>query len=253
MTRSRIHAFGPIIAVFIFFYGCAPKWVVRPPNPGNPIRRIAILPMLNNSDDVEAPNRARAAFFDRIIHYQYDVKPLDETNLILNEQMGITLGRQLDLTTPQQLGETLGVDGVFYGYLLNFDETTLGVANTYKVRIGWKLVDTKTGKIAWGKGAAVMRAESVGGVAGLGAFEAEKVNALPGSADPMAEMPGLDRWVMMENKNIDATQGLVIGLGGKLLTTITGTTLKKEMDYAYRLIFGNMLTGPGSTAVAMGE
>jgi len=26
-----------------------------------------------------------------------------------------------------------GVEGVFYGYLLNFDEITTGVVNTYKV------------------------------------------------------------------------------------------------------------------------
>jgi len=250
MTRCRIHAFISLTIVFLLSPGCTPRMITRPPNPGNPIRSIAILPMLDNSDDVEAPDRARGAFYDRIKNYHYDVKPLDETNLILNEQMGITLGKQLEMTSPQQLGETLGVDGVFYGFLLNFDEVTIGVANTYKVRIGWKLVNTKTGEIVWGRGAAVMRAQSIGGVAGIGSLDTEKVDALPGSANPMAEMPGLDKWILMENKSVNAQEGLVLGLGGKLLDGLTGKRLQKEMDHAYRHIFSNMPAGPGSAPVA---
>lgn len=251
MKKLRIRAFILMTFVFILSSGCAPRLITLPPNPANPIRSIAILPMVNNSDDVEGPVRVRAAFYDRIVNFHYNVKPLDQTNLILNEQMGITLGRQLDMVTPQKLGETLGVEGVFYGYLLDFDETTLGVSNTYKVRIGWKLVDTKTGEIAWGKGVAVMRAESLGGVAGMGSSEAEKVNTLPGSANPMAEMPGLDRWIMMESKSVGAKEGMVMGLGGKLLDGITGKRLKKELDFGYQRLFSSMLTGPGGSAVAM--
>ncbi len=253
MIQVRAQALVALAVIVLLLPACAPRMISRPPNPSNPIRRVAILPMLNNADDVEAPDRVRAAFFDRIKNFHYDVQDLKETNLILNEQMGITLGRQLDMTAPKQLGDTLGVDGVFYGFLLDFDETTLGVSNTYKVRIGWKLVNTKTGQIAWGKGVAVMRAESIGGIAGLGSLETEKVNALPGSAEPMVEMPGLDRWILMENKSVDATEGLVIGLGGKLIGGLMGNSLKKEMDFAYRRLFSTMLTGPGATTVAISE
>ncbi|MBN4054292.1 DUF799 family lipoprotein [Nitrospira defluvii] len=241
------------MALTTLTYGCAARQISRPPNPSNPIRSIAILPMLNNSDDVEAPTRVREAFYNRIKNFHYDVTPLEETNRILNEQMGITLGRQLDMATAQKLGETLGVDGVFYGYLLNFDEITIGVLNTHKVRMGWKLVDTKTGKITWGKGIAVMRAESIGGFAGMGSNEAEKVGPLPGSADPMAEMPGLEKWVILENKSVGVAEGLVMGLGGKLIGSITGSSLKKEMEQALNRIFSGMPVGPGSSAIAIKE
>jgi len=236
---------------FLLISGCVAKQITRPPNPANPIRTIAVLPMLNNSGDVDGPERVRKEFYQRIGNFHYSVQPLEETNRILNEQMGITLGKQLDMVTPQKLGETLGVEGVFYGYLLNFDEITIGVVNTYKVRMGWKLVNTKTGDLAWGQGVAVKRAQSIGGLAGLGSLKADNVGPLPGSADPMAEMPGLDKWILMESKSVGAKEGLVLGLGGKLLGGITGSRLKREMEYAFQRLFPGMLAGPGGGVVAV--
>ncbi len=231
-----------------FSVGCAFGPRVIPTNPGNPIGSVAILPMLNNSDDVDAPTRVREAFFNRLSRYHYNVQALKETNDILNLQMGITKGKQLDLATPQQIGETLGVDGVFYGFLLNFDEVTTGVANTYKVRMGWKLVNTKTGNISWGKGVGVQSSQSIGGLAGLGSNEAEAVGPLPGSVNPMKEMPGLNKWISMGNQSTGLVGGLISGIGGKVVTGITGKNLESEMNFALNHLFPGMLIGPGVPA-----
>lgn len=228
-----------------FSMGCALGPRVLPTNPGNPIGSVAILPMLNNSDDVNAPIRVREAFYNRLSRYHYDVQTLKETNDILNLQMGITLGRQLDLATAQQIGETLGVDGVFYGYLLNFDAVTTGVANTYNVRMGWKLVNTKTGNIAWGKGVGVQSSQSIGGLAGLASRDAEEVGPLPGSVNPMKEMPGLNRWISMGNQSAGLVEGLVMGIGGAVVSGISGKNLESEMNYALNRLFPGMLIGPG--------
>ena len=150
MEKSRMSTLLLVMLSFLFTYGCAGKHIIHP-NPANPITSIAILPMVNLSDDVEGPERVRAEFYKRLSGYHYNIKPIKETNQILNQQMGITLGKQLDMVEAQKLGETLGVDGVFYGFLINFDEITTGVVNTYTVRMGWKLVNTKTGEIAWGR------------------------------------------------------------------------------------------------------
>ncbi|WDT79624.1 MAG: hypothetical protein MPW14_21225 [Candidatus Manganitrophus sp.] len=37
---------------------------------------------------------------------------MNEVDQILKDQMGLTLGSQLELTTPQKLGAALGVDAV---------------------------------------------------------------------------------------------------------------------------------------------
>jgi len=64
-------------------------------------------------------------------------------------------------------------------------------------------------------------------------------------------MPGLDKWIMMENKSVGATEGLVLGLGGKLLSGIAGNRLKREMDYAFQRLFPGMLVGPGDSVVTV--
>lgn len=232
-----------LIAVTWLASCAAPQAVIIPPNPDNPIKRVAILPVFNNSNDVEAPTRLREEFFNRLGRYHYDIQPLAETSEILNHQMGITLGKQYDLATPEEIGKTLGVDGVFYGYLLDFDEVTIGVANTYKVRMGWKLVDTKTGKITWGKGIAVQRTQSIGGLAALGSNKTEKVDSLPGSKDPMSEMPGLDKWVSMGHQSASLTEGLIGGIIGKIGGSIGGNSLQNEINFAYDHLFPNMLIG----------
>lgn len=243
MNRQKFKIALLLIAV-TWLAGCAvaPKAVMIPPNPDNPIKRVAILPIFNNSNDVDAPTRLREQFFNRLGGYHYDIQPLAETSEILNHQMGITLGKQFDMATPEEIGKTLGVDGVFYGYLLDFDEVTTGFVNSYKVRMGWKLVDIKTGKISWGKGVAVHRSQSMGGVAGikaqLGLNEAEKVDALPGSTDPMSEMPGLDKWISMGHESSSLAGGVFGAIIGKV-----GNSLEKESNFAYDRLFPNMLIG----------
>lgn len=254
MNRQKFKIVLLLAVVTWFIAGCAgapPPRAAIPPNPANPIKRVAILPVFNNSSDVDAPINLREAFHNRLGGYYYDIQPLAETSEILNQQMGITLGKQFDMATPEEIGKTLGVDGLFYGYLLDFDEVTTGIANIYKVRMGWKLVDTKTGKISWGKGVAVRRTQSVGNIAGsmhalgaatdkAGLTQAEKIEAVPGSKDPVSEMPGLDAWVSMGDESV----GVAGGLFGAALGKFTNQGLKNEINFAYDRLFPGMLVGP---------
>ncbi len=244
MNKQKLKTALLLVSMAWLLASCATPQIAIPANPANPIKRIAILPVLNNSNDVDAPTRIKEEFAKRLGSYHYEIQPLAETNEILNQQMGITLGKQFDLATPQEIGKTLGVDGLFYGYLLDFDEITTGAVNSYKVRIGWKLVDTKTGKISWGKGVAVQRTQSLGGLAGLRSSEAEKVNALPGSKDPMNEMPGLNKWISMGNQSTSLTEGLIGGIIGKVGGSIGGNSLQNEINFAYDHLFRGMLIGP---------
>ena len=85
----------------------------------------------------------------------YVVKDLKETDKILRDRMGITLGGQLSLTTAQELGRELGVEGVLYGTLMDFDESTLGAINVKKVRGKFKIVNATTGQTVWERGLGV--------------------------------------------------------------------------------------------------
>jgi hypothetical protein len=233
-----------------------------------PIKTIAVLPMVNNSIDVDAPAKVRQLFYNKIQAYRYQVKPLTETDDILNLQMGITLGKQLAYTTPQKLGEMLNVEGVFYGFLLDYDETVSGVYNVHKVRMGWKLVSTKTGEVLWGRGIAVKSETGGGGVGAVASLASrindadEEIRNLPVSTDPLHEMPGLDHWVFMTRKKsrtdraVDSVasralgkygfaSALVSSLGNEVREGANGTRLKQETDHALHRLFSHMLKGNG--------
>lgn len=232
---------------FLLIQGCAGLMQI-PANPSNPIKTVAILPMVNETIDVEAPQKVRTAFIDRLGKYHYQIQPLAETDQLLNGQLGISLGKQLDLATAQQLGEKLGVDGVFYGYLVNYDKVTTGVYNHNKVQIGWKLVSTKTGDIMWGRGAAIKSSSGLAGSLGaIEQFKQQVVPKMPTALNPVQEMPGLGQWRLMEAQRTGNNIGeaLIGSLVSSALEGVLNLKLKAEVNYAHDMIFARMLVGPG--------
>ena len=105
--------------------------------------------MVNNSIDVDGPVVVRELFTASLGNYFYIVKQLAETDQILKDQMGVTLGSQLDMAKPQLLGEKLGVDAVMYGSLEDFSDKVTGIYNVKRVRFRVKLVNCKTGETIW--------------------------------------------------------------------------------------------------------
>lgn len=148
---------------------------------------VAVLPLYNATNDVAGAEMVRDIFYVKAGEY-FTVKPLDEVDRLLLDRMGITLGSQLEMTTPEKLGEALGVDGVIYGYLLNFDDITTGVYNARRVRSGFKLVDAKSGEVIWSKGLGV---KSVTGLADVTASESDVT--VKGASD----IPGINEWRTM--------------------------------------------------------
>ena len=243
-----------LITLGISLSGCSlPTRMITtiPPDPSNPVYTVAVLPMYNATNDVSAPQMVRE-LADKHVQGRghYSVKPLSEVNQTLRDQMGITLGSQMDMTNPQQLGATLGVDGVLYGYLLNFDDMTTGVYNEKKVRAGFKLIDTKTGRVVWAAGHGV-KSTTASGLLGAVASSSrdskanavESFNSIPG----VAEIPRIGEWHLYSNRQESSiTESTVLSLGGKLLGKATGTHLKAETETMLDLIFANFPAGRGS-------
>ena len=127
MSRTALRLFTALI-VFIMLAGCVPpRQVPRYYDATNPLKRVAALPMRNDTLDVDGPNLVRKKMVAALVSRSYNVEDTKESDQVLRDQMGINLGGQLDMTTAQKLGEVLGVDGVLYGTLMDFDETTTGV------------------------------------------------------------------------------------------------------------------------------
>lgn len=228
---------------------CAAPHRHYPVNPSNPIYTVAILPVYNATNDVEGPKTVREEFFKRIKDRHYSVRTIKETDELLLNQMGITLGSQLDMTNPQQLGEILGVDGVVYGYLLNFDDVTTGLYNVKKVRAGFKLIDTKTGRVMWAEGHGVKSAlagSDAGAAITLLKEWKDSDEGLFKTIQGIEEINGLREWKILraaETKKVGDAAAFAIG--EKLLTKALGVHLMLETNDLLNTVLRNFPNGPG--------
>ena len=249
-----------------------------PPDPGNPIKTVAVLPLINNTNDVGAPQYIRDALIARLQALQYRVLPALQTDQILRDQLGITLGRQLDMATVRQLHESLGTDGLVFGVLDDFSTKTFGLLTEKRARLRLSLVNVSDGSQPWASGAGVIgRIRVVGGTAGKVAlgFEAtsrleaakesaeqakaisggRSIGKLPGGLDRVTapwftiptvevgqEPAGADK-AKQEGGNVGA--GLMAGLGEQLIEKAVGKPLYQET----RLML-NLLLRPDAVAAS---
>lgn len=228
-----------------------------PPNPSNPMYSVAVLPFYNATNDVDGPQMVREMTEKKLARWHYKSAPLSEVDQLLRDKMGVTLGAQLEMTTPQKLGETLGVDGVLYGYLLNFDQITTGLYNVKKVRGGVRLVDTKTGKTVWAKGQGVKSELKSGGLIGSAVGALKDVQDVREGIEPFKSIQGigeirnLDNWYKMASQQeSDILKAGMMSLGEKLVAKALKVHLKAESGTMLDMIFSDFPSGPGGPAGA---
>ncbi len=237
------------------------------PNAANPIRTVAVLPLVNQTNDVEGPDYVREEMILRLQALHYAVQPAAQTDQLLRDRMGITLGRQLDLATTRQLADALGADGLMYGVLDDFNTTIAGVLTEKKVRARFALVQAADGAPVWTGGAGVIgRIKVSGGVSGKVATGLEAKSRLEAAGEsseqakkaagpePSGRLPGgLDRvtapWFTLPTVEIGGERGkqrdkeggkvaagLMLGLGERLVEKAVGKPLYQEVRLMMNLI-----------------
>lgn len=225
--------------------GCvAPRQMPRYFDANNPVRKVALLPLKNDTSDVDGPELMRKKMSDMLYEHAYIVMDTKESDQILRDRMGITLGGQLDMTTAQKLGEELGVHGVLYGTLMDFDETTTGVYNVKKVRATFKLVNTMTGQDAWNGKLGVKSEVHMSGRTGTVASAVAR-----GSDARDKEVP----WVLIDSIVMNESnigRAAAINLGAKLFTKAVGIHLDRESTELARRVTHNLPWGPGPESIA---
>jgi len=230
-----------LVAATSVMGGCAIPHMPFPTDPSNPLKRVAVLPMRNDTDDVDGPNVVREKMAEALRNRSYVVMDVKESDQILRDRMGINLGGQLEMTTPQKLGETLGVEGVLYGTLMDFDETTTGVYNARKVRGMFMLVNTATGQPIWSRGLGVKTEQGTSSMgSGLVKLGARAADAREKDAP----------WVLLQSAttNQSTKDSFIMGLGTKLLTKAVGIHLEYESKELARMVTDNLPWGPGTGA-----
>ena len=109
---------------------------------------MAVAPLENRSNDLDASEIIRSSFAGEIARRGWNVLSLAESDRVLRETLGISYGGQLPSTTPGEVCRTLGVDGVFYGEVREWNKTTTGIYNKVTVTASFELYD-RDGTRVW--------------------------------------------------------------------------------------------------------
>ena len=140
-----------LVSVLLFANGCGGRKEVRPePSPvvlpAGP--KVAVAPMENKSNDLSASDIIRDAFVDGVARKGFAVMPVDESDRLLRETLGISYGGQLPSTTPEEVCKALGVEAVFYGEVEEWSKTTTGIFNSSTVAASFRM-HRKDGSLLW--------------------------------------------------------------------------------------------------------
>lgn len=265
--KRPIRFTGTIVLLSALLTACvpAPKRVILPAHPGNPIKTVAVLPMANNTNFVDAPAYVREELAKRIMGLHYAVQPTEQTDQILRDRVGVTLGAQLNMTTPQQLGEALGAQGVVYGVLEDFNTKHAVMMKEKKVRARFAFIKTADGTRIWGKGIGAIIVYTAGQtvvgdvMAGSSlvqaAKESEEEKARAGGETAQSLPGGLGEipapWVALPPRPMLGTKGeekgfTELAVSGALNATV-GRVVEKAFGFEYaeevNLMLDRVLTG----------
>lgn len=173
-TTGGVSRISLAVLAFLVFMasGCHGRKEARPASPPPVVLagpRVAVAPMENLSNDLSASDIVRDAFAEGVAGRGYAVVPVLESDRMLRETLGVSYGGQLPTTTPQDVCRALGVEGVFYGEVLEFHKTTTGIYNAATVSASFRLYG-KDGGLLWeGKDRQVRQDVVRGGGGNLGA------------------------------------------------------------------------------------
>lgn len=109
---------------------------------------IAVLPMENGSNDLDAPAYLRQLLFDRLSRRGFHLIPLADIDAKLKDA-GFTDGGQLRGVDPKKIGEWVGADGLFYSTIDEFKYINVGFYAQRLVKIQARLVRATTGEKLW--------------------------------------------------------------------------------------------------------
>jgi hypothetical protein len=238
-------------ALALFVSSCAARLPIYAPDVTNPVYTVAVLPFYNATNDVGGAEALRLEFHRRIARRHYNAIPLKEVDELLYNRMGITLGSQLELTDAVELGRTLGVDALVYGYVLDFDDVTTGLYNVKKVRAGFKLVDALTGETIWTGGQGVKSVISGGGKLGAGVSVVKELGEgadteLFAAIKGLEEVEGIGNWQIIRAAPLNKIEeAAMISLGETLITKAFGVHLRLESNTMLDLAMRGFPIGPG--------
>lgn len=138
-----------LIAASALLVGCqttAPKRDLAAYEAANP-RSIVVVPIVNKSLDVDAPNYVLSALPVPIAEKGYYVFPVNTTKMVL-EQEGFYEPERVHEQPPETIAKMFGADAVLFVTINQWDAQYIILSTTVTVDFDYRLV-SKTGEELW--------------------------------------------------------------------------------------------------------
>lgn len=151
MMRYRKTALIPAILLLIFVGGCSsgPSSFVQTDADFSFVRRAAVLPFQNLSQDLHAGARMQSVFMASIL--ERDALSMVNLGETLNAMGQLRIGTDTALTREQiiDLGKELQVDALFLGTVEEFGMERMSNDRVYVITATFSMVETQTGSLIW--------------------------------------------------------------------------------------------------------
>jgi len=209
------------------------------PDITNPIHTVAIMPFGNESNNVEAPNQLRELLSKKLKTKFYRVVPLAEIDQTLEDEMGITLGEQLQDVDIKEIKDKIKADAYIFGKVTYYDQATSGVLNTNRVSTLLQMLKSDDQSVFWNSNIGIKSESKSGGMFG----------AMASLASSVSDSNDEDiNWITIQRKNGgdgSILGNLVSGLVDKAVSSAMGVTLNEESLALINYSTSSLRNGPG--------
>ena len=177
MRNSRHAALGTTLLLAVLctmWAGCGPRasQYIREDVDFSFIRRVAVFPFYNLTQDTFAAQRVQSIFVTEILNTgQVEVADRGET-LSIVASMKLPPDRVISPEQVMELGKTLQVDGIFFATVEEYGTERSARDPAQVVTCVYQLHETQTGRMIWSSqtrtdGTSLMRKLFGGGTAGI--------------------------------------------------------------------------------------
>jgi len=160
-----------LLSLVTLFAGCAsrpPRYDYSQFRTEGP-RSILVVPVINKSIDVNAPDYFLATIATPLAERGYYVFPINMVKSVLADD-GLSDANLVHAGDPHRLGELFGTDAVMYISIERWDAKYVVLATTVTVELNYTLKSAHTGQVLWKNHQIVAyqpQQNNGGGIAGL--------------------------------------------------------------------------------------
>lgn len=174
-----------LLAMAILLSGCA----TAPPQPdlsqfhAEDPRSILIVPVTNQSVDVNAPDYFLATISEPLAERGYYVFPVNMVRSVLADD-GLSDANLVHQGDPRRLGQMFGADAVMYITIDQWNSKYVILSTKVTVALDYLLKSARTGKVLWRNHQVMVYQPQASGASGLAGLIADAVAAAIAKAAP---------------------------------------------------------------------